>query len=243
MTILKTAKLTKKFGGLTAVNNVDLEVKKGETLGIIGPNGAGKTTLFSLVGGFIKPTSGQVWFDGEEVTGQLPHKICQAGLARTFQVPKPFPQLTVLENIIVGAHNRNTDLDRAREVALEVSDFVGFGSQNNEFAANLTTPDCKRLEIARALATEPKLILLDEVMAGLRPLEQEKQIELARRINEERGITIILIEHVMKVIMELSSRIVVINYGVKIGEGQPEEVVNMPEVIEAYLGTGGMQHA
>lgn len=243
MTILKTEQLTKQFGGLIAVNNIDLEVKSGEILGVIGPNGAGKTTLFSLVGGFIKPTSGRVWFDGTEITGQLPHKICQAGLARTFQMPKPFPQLTVLQNIIVGAHNRYDDTDKAEDVAQEVAEFVGFEDKIKELAGNLTTPDRKRLEIARALATEPKLILLDEVMAGLRPRETEAQIELTRRICKERAVTIILIEHVMKVIMELSDRIVVINHGIKIGEGEPQEIVNMPAVIEAYLGTGGTQSA
>lgn len=237
MTLLKTQNLTRRFGGLVAVDSVNLEVKEGEILGVIGPNGAGKTTLFSLVGGFIQPTTGQVWFDGKEITGLQPHVICQAGLARTFQVVQPFPQITVLENVMVGAYNRTNETNKATEAAEEILDFLGLGHKANDLASGLTIADRKRLEVARALATKPKLLLLDEVMSGLRPKETEQQIEIIRKL-QKRGITLIIVEHVMKVIMSLSDRVVVIHHGAKIGEGIPQEVVRMPVVIEAYLGGG-----
>ena len=235
--LLKTQNLTKKFGGLTAVDSVDIEVSEGEILGVIGPNGAGKTTFFSLVGGFIEPTEGQVWFDGNEITGQKPHAICKAGLSRTFQVVQPFPQITVLENVLVGAYNRTNKESEAIEIAEEVLEFLGLHHRAYELAKSLTYADRKRLEVARALATKPKLLMLDEVMAGLRPNETEEQIEIVRKL-KKRGLTLIVVEHVMRVIMALSDRIAVIHHGAKIAEGSPQEIVRMPTVIEAYLGEG-----
>jgi len=235
--LLKTQNLTKRFGGLTAVDNIDLEVREGEILGIIGPNGAGKTTFFALISGFIKPSIGQVWFDGKEITGLEPHTLCKAGLSRTFQVVQPFPQITVLENVLIGAYNRTNNTDKAMEIAEEVLDFLGLDHKANELARGLTYADRKRLEVARALATNPKLLLLDEVMAGLRPKETEEQIEIVRKLRK-RGITLIVVEHVMRVIMSLSDRIAVLHHGAKIAEGSPQEIVRTPIVIEAYLGEG-----
>ena len=239
-TLLKTSGLTKQFGGLVAVNDVDLEVKEGEILGVIGPNGAGKTTFFSLVGGFLKPTSGTVWFDGQDITGWHPHQICKAGLARTYQVAQPFPQLTIIENVMVGAYCHTDSNDEAREIAQEVVDFMGFTRQANNLAAGLSVPDRKKLEVAKAMATKPKMILLDEVMAGLRPNETQAQIEVIQKVADS-GITLIVVEHVMKVIMSLSHRVVVLNQGAKIGDGEPRDIINMPCVIEAYLGGGAVE--
>ena len=237
MELLKTQNLTKNFGGLTAVDSVDLEVREGEILGVIGPNGAGKTTFFALVGGFIKPSAGQVWFEGKNITGLEPHTVCKAGLSRTFQMVQPFPQITVLENVLVGAYNRTNSADEATKIAEEALEFLGLHHKAEELARGLTIADRKRLEVARALATNPKLLLLDEVMAGLRPKETEEQIEIVRKL-QKRGVTLIIVEHVMRVIMSLSDRIAVLHHGAKIAEGSPREIVRMPEVVEAYLGEG-----
>jgi branched-chain amino acid transport system ATP-binding protein len=235
MTLLEVHNITKRFGGLVAVNDLSLSVSKGEILGMIGPNGAGKTTAFNMISGYYEPNEGQVVFDGKVITGLRPHQVCKLGLARTFQVVKPFPQLSVLDNVIVGAYNRTNDTQEARQKALEILTFLGMGKMTEQLAGGLSVAGRKRLEIAKVLATEPKMILLDEAMAGLRPKETDEIIELVRQISQ-RGIALLLVEHVMKVIMSLADRIVVIHHGEKIAEGEPQKVVQDKAVIDAYLG-------
>jgi branched-chain amino acid transport system ATP-binding protein len=235
MTLLEAKNITKRFGGLVAVNDLSLSVEKGEILGMIGPNGAGKTTAFNMISGYYEPNEGQVIFDGQDITGMRPHKICKLGLTRTFQVVKPFPQLSVLDNVIVGAYNRTDDKLVARQKSQEILDFLGMSHMTGQLAGSLSVAGRKRLEIAKVLATEPKMILLDEAMAGLRPKETDEIIELVRQISQ-RGIALLLVEHVMKVIMSLADRIVVIHHGEKIAEGEPQKVVQDKAVIDAYLG-------
>ena len=235
MSLLELKNVCKNFGGLKAVSQVCFEIEHGEILGIIGPNGAGKTTVFNTITGFFKPDAGEIRFDGGSLADLKPHQICQRGLVRTFQLVKPFLQLTVLDNVVVAALNRTKLVKDANEKALETIEFVGLGEKRDTLATGLTLPDRKRLELARALATGPKLLLLDEVMAGLTPTEVDELIRLLREVNK-RGITILLIEHVMRGLMALSKRVVVLNYGQKIAEGVPEEVVKNRQVIEAYLG-------
>lgn len=235
MSLLEVNSITKRFGGLVAVNALSLTVEEGEILGMIGPNGAGKTTAFNMISGYYPPDAGQVFFDGSKITGLRPDQVCQRGLARTFQVVKPFSQLTVLDNVVVGAYARTNDNDVAREKALEVLAFLGMSDRLNMLAGSLSVAGRKRLEIAKVLATEPKMILLDEAMAGLRPTETDEIIELVRQISKQ-GVALLLVEHVMRVIMSLADRIVVIHHGEKIAEGAPREVVRDSAVIDAYLG-------
>lgn len=235
MTLLRVEHITKRFGGLVAVNDLSLSVEKGEILGLIGPNGAGKTTAFNMISGYYKPNEGEVYFDGKNITGFRPDQVCKLGLARTFQVVKPFPQLSVLDNVMVGAYNRTNDDRVARDKALEIIEFLGMSDMISSLAGSLSVAGRKRLEIAKVFATEPKMILLDEAMAGLRPIETNEIIELVRQISQQ-NIALLLVEHVMKVIMSLADRIVVIHHGEKIAEGEPEKVVQDQNVIDAYLG-------
>ncbi len=235
MSLLKVQNITKRFGGLVAVNDLSLSVDKGEVVGVIGPNGAGKTTAFNMISGFYEPTEGKVIFKGKDITGSRPDHICKLGLARTFQVVKPFAQLSVLDNVMVGAYNRTNSNKEAREKSKDILDFLGMAEMAEQLAGGLSVAGRKRLEIARVLATEPEMILFDEAMAGLRPNETDAIIELVRQISQ-RGIALLLVEHVMRVIMSLSDRIVVIHHGEKIAEGEPQEVVQTKAVIDAYLG-------
>lgn len=234
--ILRTKKVTKLFGGLAAVKDVDLEVKRGEIFGLIGPNGAGKTTLFNLISGVYRPSGGTIEFNGRDFANIWhPHPVCQMGIARTFQLVKPFGNLTALENVMIGAFLRTDDLERARKEAAETMEWMGLGEKKHILANSLTLPDRKRLEFARALATRPQLLLLDEVMAGLTPHEVDDTLLLIRKIREE-GVTLFVVEHVMQAIMSLSDRIAILHHGEKIMEGTPQEVAKDERVIKAYLG-------
>jgi branched-chain amino acid transport system ATP-binding protein len=235
MALLTVENVTKKFSGLIAVNAVNLEVKEGQIVGVIGPNGAGKTTLFNCIAGALAPTSGSINFAGHEIGGKKPYEICQLGITRTFQVVKPFASKTVLYNTMVGAFATTNHLKEAKEKALDVLAFLGMEKKKDIFAKSLTLPERKKLELARALATEPKLLLLDEVMAGLRPGEVTEMLPTIRKINEA-GVTIVIVEHIMQAIMNLSEKIYVISFGKKIAEGEPLAVVANEEVVKAYLG-------
>ena len=228
--------LNKRFGGLRAVQDVSFTVKENETVALIGPNGAGKTTSFHLITGFHRADSGSVQAFGQEIVGLKPHDVCALGLARTFQVAKPFGAMTVLANVMTGAFLRDRHIAAAREKALEAIDFVGLSARALTPAKDLTTIDQRRLEMARALATQPKILLLDEVMAGLNPSEIDQAVALVGKLSV-RGLTIVIVEHVMRAIMAVARHIVVLDHGQKIAEGAPKEIVENPEVIRAYLGS------
>ena len=235
MEILNVKNLTMKFGNLAAVDDVSLSVGKGEIIGLIGPNGAGKTTFFNCLTGYLAPQNGAVQFDGHAITGMRPNRICRLGLVRTFQIVQVFREMKTWENVIVGAFCRTANSAEAYQETMEILKFTGLYEKKDSLVGNLTIADHKRLEISKALATKPHLLMLDEAMAGLNATETIAAIELIRKIRD-RGITLIVVEHVMEVIMSLSERVVVFDSGKKIAEDIPEKIVKNPRVIEAYLG-------
>jgi len=235
MEILNVENLTMKFGSLAAVDDVSLSVRKGEIIGLIGPNGAGKTTFFNCLTGYLTPQNGAVQFDGHPITGLRPNRICRFGLTRTFQIVQVFREMKIWENVIVGAFCRTANSAEAYRETMEILRFMGLYEKKDSLVGNLTIADHKRLEISKALATKPHLLMLDEAMAGLNATETIEAIELIKKIRD-RGITLIVVEHVMEVIMSISERVVVFDSGKKIAEDTPEKIVKNPRVIEAYLG-------
>lgn len=236
--VLEGRNVTKCFSGLHAVDNVDIVLHKHEILGLIGPNGAGKTTLFNMLSGTMPMTSGELYYYGKKIDNPKADKMCKIGIGRTYQICQPFSNLTVLENTMVGAFSHCSRISEAKKVSEQVLERVGLAHRAKASGASLTLPELKRMEVARALATNPKVLLLDEVIAGLNPTEVEKIMQLIRDIRAE-GISIIIIEHVMRAIMNLSDRIVVLNHGEKIADGLPQDVAKNEAVIESYLGGGG----
>ncbi|MDS0476954.1 ABC transporter ATP-binding protein [Natrinema sp. 1APR25-10V2] len=237
--LLQCEGLTKEFGGLTAVDDVDISLESGLIYSLIGPNGAGKTTTFNMIAGLLQPTAGTIAFNGRDITSKSQHDVCQLGIARTFQTPRPFTSQTVLENVTFAQQAGSGTYDRAK--ALEVLDFVGLGDKAELSAGELTVVQQKRLDLARALATDPELLLLDEIMAGLNPSEMDDFLALIREINKERSVFVI--EHIMDAIMDISDRIIVLQNGQRIAEGTPEEVSSNDNVIKAYLGEEFVEHA
>jgi branched-chain amino acid transport system ATP-binding protein len=235
MLLLELTKLSKSFGGLQAVKGVDLEIHQDEIFGLIGPNGSGKTTIFNLISGALRPTGGSIKFREEEITHLKPHEICKRGIARTFQIARPFADVTVRKNVMIGALNKAPDVSKAARITDEVLSITNLLDKKDANGKNLTIPERRRLELARSLATKPELLMLDEPMAGLNPTEIEEMSELLRQIRK-MGITIFIIEHVLQAIMTLSNRIAVLNYGEKIAQGTPEEIGANHRVVEAYLG-------
>ena len=235
MSLLRVDNCTKKFAGLVALSDVSLSVEQGEIVGIIGPNGSGKTTLFNVISGTYRPEYGTVIFDGLETEHLKPYQVARLGIGRTFQIPRPFGNIAVLNNVLVGTTIHDHNMETAEKKAEEILSFLGLEEKSAMMANNLTIADRKKLEIAKALSTDPKLILLDEVMGGLTLPEVDEILELINQISN-KGITIILIEHIMKAIMTISNRVAVLNYGVKIAEGTPEDVASNQAVLKAYLG-------
>jgi branched-chain amino acid transport system ATP-binding protein len=234
--LLEVDRISKSFSGLRAVQDVSFEVPEGEIVALIGPNGAGKTTCFNVIAGVYRADAGEVRLAGTPLSGWRADEICRAGVARTFQLVKPFAGLSVMENVIVGALNASASVEEAREKATGVIGRLGLGAKRDHMAASLTLPERKRLEVARALATKPRILLLDEVMAGLRPTEMDHMVAFFRELNVSLGLTILLVEHVMRAVMALSKRIVVLHHGQVIAAGSPETVTRDPAVLECYLG-------
>ena len=234
--LLEVDRISKSFSGLRAVQDVSFEVPEGEIVALIGPNGAGKTTCFNVIAGVYKADAGDVRLGGTTIGGWRADQICRAGVARTFQLVKPFAGLSVMENVIVGALNASAGVEEAREKAADVIARLGLQAKRDHMAASLTLPERKRLEVARALATRPRILLLDEVMAGLRPTEMDHMVAFFRELNTSLGLTILLVEHVMRAVMALSKRIVVLHHGQVIAAGTPEAVTRDPAVLECYLG-------
>jgi branched-chain amino acid transport system ATP-binding protein len=234
--LLEARGISKSFRGLHAVSNASFAVPEGDINGLIGPNGAGKTTIFNMIAGVYAPDSGEIVFEGRRIDGRRPDQVCAAGIGRTFQIVKPFAGLTVLDNVMVGAFLKEKTSAGARALAASIVDKLGLGPKRDLPAASLTLPDRKRLEVARALATRPRLLLLDEVMAGLRPTECDQMVEIFRELNRRDGTTILLIEHVMRAVMALARHIGVLHHGEVIARGTPEQVVRDPAVLECYLG-------
>lgn len=232
---LELRSVSRNFGGLRAVNDVSFSLERGRITALVGPNGAGKTTCFNLIAGALRPSSGTITFEGQVISGRSPEVVCRLGIGRTFQIVRPMRDMTVLENAMVGAFSWTRNIVKAQDAAYEALESVGLGSKADANVAELTLPDCKMLEAAKALSTRPKLLLLDEVMAGLRPTEAAATVKVLRKL-VEKGLTILLVEHVMRIVMEAAKDVIVLHHGALIAQGSPEYVVSHPQVLEGYLG-------